>query len=70
MRFFIKIACNFLTFSGNLNSLYVSDGLNNSDQEVQPQTENPNRKKQKKQEKKRICTGLPYGDSLRTLGHA
>ena len=52
MRFFIKGACNFLSFSGNLYSLEdVSDEVNDGDQEIQPQTENPNRKKQKKQKK-------------------
>ena len=52
MRFFIKGACNFLSFSGNLYSLEdVSDEVNEGDQEIQPQTENPNRKKQKKQKK-------------------
>ena len=52
MRFFINAACNFLSFSGNLYSLEdVSDEVNDGDQEIQPQTENPNRKKQKKQKK-------------------
>ena len=52
MRFFIKTVCNFLSFSGNLYSLEdVSDQMNNGDQEVQPQTENPKRKKQKKHRK-------------------
>ena len=53
MRFCIKTACNFLSFSGILNSLEdVPDEVNDGDQEVQPQTENPNRKKQKKQKKR------------------
>ena len=48
-----KKACNFLSFSGNLNSLEdVSDEVNDGDPEVQPQTKNPNRKKQKKQKKR------------------
>ena len=70
MRFFIK-TCNFLSFSGNLNSLEdVSDEVNDGDQDVQPQTENPNRKKTKEAEKKRIHTGPAYRNSPRTLGHA
>ena len=53
MRFCIKTACNFLSFSGILNSLEdVPDEVNDGDQEVQPQTENPSRKKQKKQKKR------------------
>ena len=53
MRFFIKTACNFLSFSGNLYSLEdVSDEVKDGDQEIQPQTENPIRKKQKKQKKR------------------
>ena len=52
MRFFIKTACN-LSFSGNLYSLEdVSDEVKDGDQEIQPQTENPIRKKQKKQKKR------------------
>ena len=71
MRFFIKGACNFLSFSGNLYSLEdVSDEVNDGDQEIQPQTENPNRKKQKKQKKNRIRTGPAYRNSPRTLGNA
>ena len=59
MRFFIKGACNFLSFSGNLYSLEdVSDEVNDGDQEIQPQTENPNRKKQKKQKKIEYWTSL------------
>ena len=54
MRFFIKTACNFLSFSGNLNSFEdVLGEVNDGDQEVQPQTENPNRKIQKKQKKRK-----------------
>ena len=45
MRLFIKTACNFLSISGNLNRLEdVADEVNDGDQEVQPQMENPNRK--------------------------
>ena len=52
MRFFIKTASNFLSFSGNLNSLEdVSNEVNDGDQEVQPHMENPNRKN--KRSKKR-----------------
>ena len=53
MRFFIKTACNFLSVWGNLNSLEdVADEVNDGDQKIQPQMENPNRKKQKKQKKR------------------
>ena len=71
MRFLIKTACNFWSFSGNLNSLEdVSDEVNDGDQEVQPQTENPNRKKTKEAEKKKIRTGPADRNSSRILGHA
>ena len=71
MRFFIKTACNFLSFSRNLKSLEdVSDEVNDGDQEVQPQTENPNRKKTKEADKKRIRRGPAYRNSSRTLGDA
>ena len=71
MRFFIKTVSNFLSFSGNLNSLEdVSNEVNDGDQEVQPHMENPNRKKQKKQKKKRIRTGPAYRNLPRTLGCA
>ena len=70
MRFFIKTASNFLSFSGNLNSLEdVSNEVNDGDQEVQPHMENPNRKN-KRSKKKRIRTGPAYRNSPRTLGHA
>ena len=48
MRFFIKGACNFLSFSGNLYSLEdVSDEVNDDDQEIQPQTEKNKRSRKK-----------------------
>ena len=66
MKFFIKTVCDFLSFSGNLNSLEdVSDEMNDDDQEVQPQTE-----KKTKAEKKRICTGPAYQNFPRTIYHA
>ena len=71
MRFFIKGACNFLSFSGNLYSLEdVSDEVNDGDQEIQPQTENPNRKKQKKQKKIEYVLDQLDRNSPRTLGNA
>ena len=71
MRLFIKTACNFLSIWGNLNNLEdVADEVNDGDQKIQLQMENPNRKKTKEAEKKRIRTGPAYRNSPRTLGHA